>query len=85
MGVRNETLKLLFLITVPTSVSVFIKGGLELGLKHLFAVLSGFGNIHVKPVCSRGRGLWGWSCLNCHLPLSLSVLRTAAQAEGLLL
>lgn len=52
-------LKFLFLITMPTSVSVFIKVGLELGLKPLSEMLSGFGTIHRKALqlqraCSAG-------------------------------
>lgn len=45
---------------MPTSFSVFVKVDLKLGLKHLFAMLSGFGNSHVKAVYCRGPGLWGW-------------------------
>lgn len=58
--VRNQTFKFPFINTLPISFSVFVKVGLELGLKGLWEMLSGFGNRHRKAVRSEGQqGLWG--------------------------
>lgn len=63
-GGKKLDFTFLFLITVPISFSVFVKEGLELGLKHLFEMLSGFVIFTWKLFSPEDMGLGVGSFLN---------------------